>query len=257
MGWNPETYNKFREERQAPFTDLLKLINRRENISVIDLGCGTGELTSILADALPGSRVLGIDNSAEMLSKAAAFSNYDLQFEQEGITEITESGKKFDLIFSNAALQWLDDHEKLIPDLIRMLNDGGQLAAQVPANHNHFTHFALNELAASDSYNQIFKGWTRKVNVLDIDAYAQILFENGGRNIIVFEKIYPHMLKDADAVFEWMSGTALIRFLDRLPESMHENFKEDYKKIIRGNYTTGPVFYPFRRIIFSAVFSKL
>src|SRR5260221_14499885 len=114
MPWNPETYNKFQAQRSVPFDDLVKLIKKRKGMKVLDLGCGTGDLTLRLADALPGGEILGIDNSKEMLTKAQSLTRDGVSFELQD-TE-TVSGK-WDLIFSHAALQWVDDHGSFIPQL--------------------------------------------------------------------------------------------------------------------------------------------
>ncbi len=107
MPWNPERYNQFKAERSAPFEDLLQLIKIQPGLKVIDLGCGTGELTNRLAGHLPGSQVLGIDSSPDMLAKAQAFKGPNLDFQLKDIQEIEGA---WDLIFSNAAIQWIGDH---------------------------------------------------------------------------------------------------------------------------------------------------
>ena len=110
MAWNPDIYNKFKNERYAPFYDLLNLIREKPGIKGIDLGCGTGELTRKLSDHLPGAEVTGIDSSTEMLEKAEAFKNSHTNFVCRPIQDQIKEREKFDLIFSNAALQWLDSH---------------------------------------------------------------------------------------------------------------------------------------------------
>ncbi len=134
MTWNPDQYHKFQAQRSAPFDDLLKLVDARPRLKVVDLGCGTGELTRRLADSLPESLVLGLDSSPQMLAQAEAVKRPGLTFElgdQAGL-----SGE-WDLIFSNAALQWSENHEQLIGHLHARLAKGGQIAVQVPSNHNH------------------------------------------------------------------------------------------------------------------------
>ena len=128
MPWNPDLYDKFKAERFAPFLDLASLVKLREGLSVIDLGCGTGELTAQLAELLPGSDVLGIDNSPEMLERAQEYTRPGLRFELASIEEIDG---KCDLIFSHAALHWVEDHPTLIPKLLSMLRPGGQLTVQM------------------------------------------------------------------------------------------------------------------------------
>jgi trans-aconitate 2-methyltransferase len=134
MPWDPDKYHQFKGERRAPFFDLLSLVRVREGLRAIDLGCGTGELTALLAEALPGAQVLGIDNSPQMLERASIYEGPNLRFEHRAVEE---AAGEWDLIFSNAALQWVEGHETLVPRLVGMLRPGGQLAVQVPSNHNH------------------------------------------------------------------------------------------------------------------------
>lgn len=254
MPWNPEVYNKFKQERFAPFYDLLTLIKVKPNLKVIDLGCGTGELTRKLADYLPASQVLGIDASAEMLKDVSAFKNEQLHFEHRNIGQQINLGTKWDLVFSNAALQWIDHHEVLLPSIISMINQAGQLVVQVPSNHHHFTHETLRSLAGQEPYRSALNGWTRASPVWSIAAYAKLLFDHGGSEITVFEKVYPHVLKDADALFDWVSGTALIPYLEKLPEELKVNFIAAYKAQLAKHFQESPVFYPFNRTLMAATF---
>src|SRR5512141_3198102 len=149
MPWNPNQYHKFQAERSAPFYDLLALVDVRPNLKVIDLGCGTGELTRQLADRLPNSEVTGLDSSQEMLDKAASFSHPGLVFTQGDQSQLTGA---WDLIFSNAALQWTENHAELIPFLYDKLAPGGQLAVQIPSNHNHISHQIYRETANEEMF---------------------------------------------------------------------------------------------------------
>jgi len=258
MPWNPDQYHKFQAERSAPFFDLLARVEVRPNLKVVDLGCGTGELTRRLADLLPGSDVTGIDNSAEMLDAARTASfgrpgpstslRTSLVFERGDQAQLTG---EWDLIFSNASLQWSGDHAELIPLPYGKLAPGGQIAVQVPSNHNHISHQVYRETAGEEPFKAILKGFQRYAPVLSIDEYASLLFGCGAENIIVFEKIYPHVLEDSDAVVEWISGTALVPYFERLG-----GYREEFLKLIREKMRAGmpgsPIFYPFRRILFSA-----
>src|ERR1700759_3898034 len=169
MAWNPDIYNKFKNERYAPFYDLLNLCQYKPGIKGIDLGCGTGELTRKLSDHLPGSEITGIDSSKEMLEKAEAFKNSHTNFICRPIQDQIKEGMKFDLIFSNAALQWLDNHHQLIPSIISLISEGGQPAIQVPSNHDHFTHVFLQELTGREPYKNVLAGWVRNYPVLSIN----------------------------------------------------------------------------------------
>lgn len=248
MPWDPKQYHKFQAERSAPFFDLLSLVEVHPNLKVVDLGCGTGELTRNLADVLPNSNVTGLDSSEQMLEKAASLSSPNLRFEPGDQSQLTG---EWDLIFSNAALQWSEKHSELIPFLYRRLKPGGQLAVQVPSNHNHISHQIYRETASEEPFKSILKGFQRYAPVLSIDDYARLFFDCGAENIIVFEKVYAHVLEDSDAVVEWISGTALVPYFERLGEHKEE-FMEVIRKKMRAAMPDSPVFYPFRRTFFSA-----
>lgn len=232
-----------------PFRDLLKLVKRREGISVIDLGCGTGEISQKLANELPRSSVVGIDSSPEMLQMAKLRKRPGLDFKLWSIDEIEG---QWDLIFSNSALHWIDNHYDLVTKLFSDVRIGGQLVVQVPSNHHHPPHTLLNAVAGCEPFRKALKGWVKNSPVLSISEYAELLFKNGGTNIVVYEKVYPHVVNDVDAVIDWMCGSALIPYLNRLPVDLHESFIESYRERLLGKWPSGPVFFPYRRILFAA-----
>ncbi len=249
MPWDPDKYHQFEEERAAPFFDLLDLVKPRPNMEVVDLGCGTGELTTRLAEALPGSRLLGIDSSPQMLAKAQVRSNGRLEFRQGDQASLNGT---WDLIFSNAALQWSEDHPALVPHLFGCLTPGGQIAVQVPSNHAHISHQIYREVASGKPFAGALRGYNRSSPVLPIEAYADLLYREGARDITVFEKIYPHLLPDADAVVDWISGTALVPYFDRLETGMRAEFLTAIRSRMRQELPGSPVFYPFKRTFFTA-----
>ena len=248
MPWDPKQYHKFQAERAAPFFDLLALVEVRPQLKVVDLGCGTGELTHQLAEALPDSDVTGIDSSPSMLQKAASFAGPQLRFEQGDQSQLAGD---WDLIFSNAALQWSENHAELIPNLYQRLAPGGQIAVQIPSNHNHISHQIYRETAGEEPFKSILNGFQRYAPVLSIDDYARLFFESGAEDIVVFEKVYAHVLEDSDAVVEWISGTALVPYFERLGEHKEE-FVNALRTKMRAALPETPVFYPFRRTLFSA-----
>lgn len=249
MPWDPKRYEQFKAERAAPFEDMLKMIEPRDGMTIIDLGCGPGPLTARLADELPAGDVLGIDSSAEMLEQAQSLARDGLRFEQRNIED---ADGQWDLVFSHAALHWLPDHATLIPNLFRMVKRGGQLAVQMPSNHSHPTHRIIDEIGSREPYKAALAGYSRDWSVLGIEDYADLLYDAGAPRPIVFEKVYPHMLEDADALADWMSGTALVPYMERLPQELHEPFMEDYRAALRARFPQSPVFFGFRRILFAA-----
>ncbi|MBO9613026.1 MAG: methyltransferase domain-containing protein [Dyadobacter sp.] len=254
MAWNPDTYNRFKSERSAPFYDLLALLKVQPDLNVIDLGCGTGELTALLAEALPGSHVLGVDSSREMLDKSVKTGGGVLRFECISIEDQLKKQQQWDVVLSNAALQWVPDHETLFPRIITKIKPGGQLLVQMPAQHHNLTNQLLEELGTWEPYADIYQGWNRVSPVLEINRYAEILFENGSKSMQVFEKIYPLVLDDVEALLTWVSGTALIPYLERLPEHLKSRFRNDYRVLLHQYFPKMPVFYPFKRILMAAQF---
>jgi trans-aconitate 2-methyltransferase len=252
MPWDPKQYEKFAAERYAPFEDLARLLRVQPGLRVIDLGCGTGELTARLAGMLPESDVLGIDSSAAMLERAAEFARPGLRFEQRAIEDVAG---QWDLVFSHAALQWLADHASLVPRLLSCVAPGGQIAVQMPSNFSHPTHTFLDDIAEEEPFRESLAGmfqWSRSRPVLPIEEYAKLLFDAGFTDITVFEKVYPHILDDADGLVEWMRGTALVPFMERLPDELREPFVERYGALLRERFPERPVLFGFRRTLFAA-----
>ncbi|MDQ3819945.1 MAG: methyltransferase domain-containing protein, partial [Acidobacteriota bacterium] len=204
MPWDPQQYHQFQKDRFKPFEDLFGLIKVREGMRVVDLGCGTGELTRRLADRLQGSDVLGVDSSAEMLRRAREQERDGLRFEQASIQEVEG---EWDLVFSHAAIHWIDDHRSLVPRLLSLVSPGGQLAVQLPSNHTHPTHTLIREIALEEPFRSYLGGWNRASPVLEINEYAELLHACGATEITVFEKVYPSLLENSDAMAEWTKGT--------------------------------------------------
>jgi trans-aconitate 2-methyltransferase len=227
-------YSKFSSERSRPFYDLLALVERRGKARVVDLGCGDGKLTA----ELPGDDILGVDSSPEMLARAVA--RQGLRFEQRALEEVTGS---FDLVFSNAAIHWVDNHEKLVPQLFGLVAPGGQICVQLPANYDHPSHKLLAELAGSDA---------RKVPVLDVADYARLLWQAGAADINVFVKVYAQVMPSAAAMVEWQRGTALVPYRARLSAAEYAKLEEELGRRLAEIFPGSPVLFTFKRIFFSA-----
>lgn len=252
MTWDPKKYNEFKEERSKPFEDLSSHIVDHPNLKVIDLGCGTGELTKKLSEKLTNPTVLGIDNSAEMLAKAPVSKN--LEFKEIPILEQLKDASKWDLIFSNAALQWIDNHGELFPKIISCINPGGQLAVQMPQQNENILNRILLNLVQEEPFASYLNNWTRPSPVLTLDEYAKILFENGGKDLVLYEKVYPLISTSKDDFFEFISGSALTVYQERLKKDDFEELAAEFKNRINKYFPIVPSIYAFRRLIIYARF---
>lgn len=241
--WNPDQYERFRGERQQPFDDLLALVERRDRMHVVDLGCGTGELTRKLHEHLHAEETVGIDNSETMLLKSSAFGGEMMRFER-GDIEAFIADRPFDLVFSNAALQWVGDHENLFRRLASFLAPHGQLAVQMPANDDHPSHAVAAEVAAS------FGVSPRPTNVLAVDRYATLLHHLGFQRQHVTLRVYAHTLHSSRDVVEWVKGTLLTDYERRMSAADYERFLEQYESaLLAAIGEEHPYFYTFKRTL--------
>ncbi len=252
MPWNPDKYNEFKSERYKPFFDLVSLIKDKPDLKILDLGCGTGELTKLLADKLSDPLVLGIDNSPEMLTKVPAQLN--LQFKLKSIEDQLKEDTRWDIIFANAALQWVDDHATLFSQIISRLNPGGQLAIQMPCQEENILNQILFELVQEEPYASALNNWKRISPLLSIDEYAELIYKAGGKDLTICQKMYPVIAKTTDDLYDFISGSALIPYFERLTESYQKNLSTEFKSRIKQNFPEMPAIYAFKRLLIYAIF---
>ena len=246
--WDPAQYDRFRDERRQPFFDLLALVQARPAMRVVDLGCGTGELTRALHRHVGARETVGIDSSAAMLARSAAFTDEGLSFVHGDLCAFHDDAPR-DLIFSNAALQWVPDHEGLFARLRGLLGPGGQLAVQVPANHDHASHATAAALLEEEPFRSAVQGPTRHWDPR-IEGYAALLHRLGFREQHVRMQVYGHLLERRDDVVEWVKGTLLTEVQSRLPAALFPAFFEAYRaRLLPQLADTKPYFYPFKRML--------
>lgn len=251
--WNPQQYQKFKEERDQPFYDLFKLVEVRPGMSVVDLGCGTGHLTKFLHQALKAKKTLGIDASEAMLKEASTLNQNGLAFQLQSI-EAFKPIEQFDLIFSNAAFQWVPNHAELIKKLPQYLAPNGQIAIQIPSNFDYPTHTIAKEIASGTVFKKHL-GEGREPSVLPIEAYAELFYHMGAKKQHVRLQIYGHVLESTESLIEWVKGSLLTYYRSRLQPAMYEDFLQQYaKKILTHFGDQKPIFYPFKRILLWAQF---
>ena len=247
--WNPTQYERFRSEREQPFHDLVALITRRPANRVVDLGCGTGVLTAVLHRELGAESTLGVDSSDAMLERARTLDVPGLDFVHGDIGQWWPAAP-FDVVFSNAAIQWLGDHPALFARLRAMLVPGGELAVQVPANFDHLSHRLAAEIAREEPFIDAMRGYTRTFAVLAPEEYATLLHQLGFITQSVRLQVYAHVLESPDSVVEWVRGTLLTDYELRMPAALYQEFVTRYRE--RLNAALGdqrPFFYPFKRIL--------
>lgn len=245
--WNPGHYLRYDDERSRPFFDLTARIAADAPRTVVDLGCGPGQLTATLAERWPSARVTGIDSSAQMLASAQQYAGPRLEFVQQDIGDFTPA-EPVDVIVSNAALQWVDRHRQLLPRLVEALAPGGWLAFQVPGNQTSPSHALLHELGQDPR----FARWTGGIDRRIMPPAADYLVDLAGLGLVTdaWETTYLHVLQGEDPVFDWISATGARPYLDALPDAQRAIFVEEYKALLRQAYPPQPfgTVLGFRRI---------
>jgi trans-aconitate 2-methyltransferase len=246
--WDPQQYERFAAERAAPFWDLLSLVRPVSGGRVVDLGCGNGELTAALHRRLEAAETLGLDSSPAMLERAAALEGGGLRFDLGDIAGFDQRG--WDVVFSNAALHWLPDHADLFGRLVAGLNPGGQLAVQMPANHDHPSHVVAAEVAGTEPFRSALDGYRRSSPVQAPEWYAELLDRLGLADQHVRLQVYLHHLAARDEVVEWVKGTLLTDYQSRMPATLFEEFLATYRRrLLPLLEDTHPYRYPFKRLL--------
>jgi trans-aconitate 2-methyltransferase len=252
--WDPAQYLSFADERSRPFFDLAGRIAATSPATVVDLGCGPGQLTASLAARWPDANVLGIDSSGEMIARAQAIDDSamagrgTLRFRIEDVLD-WKADSPVDVIISNALLQWVPDHLKLLPRWVGWLADGGWLAFQLPGNFDQPSHAVLRELAGSDRWRAALGGVQLNRQSADPGDYLDLLARLG-LAVDAWETTYLHVLRGPDPVTEWYKGTGLRPVLAALEPAQAAEFVSQYGERVRAAYPAMPygTVLPFRRV---------
>jgi trans-aconitate 2-methyltransferase len=247
MAWDPDAYMTFGNERTRPAIELLARVPLRAPIRIIDLGCGPGNSTALLAARWPDANIDGLESSPEMLAKARASKVRATWI--EGDVESWSPATLYDVVFSNAALHWIGDHHALLPRLMSHVADGGALAFQIPRNFDAPSHVLMREVANGGPWAAKLAN-TKRVNVLSPDDYFDI-FAPLAESLDIWETRYLHVLEGEDPVLAWVSGTGLRPFLQPLDSEERETFVAQYRARLRGAYPRrkdGRTLFPFQRL---------
>ncbi len=250
MKWSPAQYEKFQIQRQQPAIDLLARLAPENPKNVTDLGCGTGSHAPRIKAMWPDCTYTGVDMSTQML-KQAQQHDPDAHWVAADINN-WQPDTPVDLIFSNAALHWVPDHQTLIPGLVHQLNPGGVIAVQMPASFNLPVHTLIRDTVLQSP----FDGFSTQAaaGILNADAYYDLL-ATIAEDINIWETVYIHILDGPNPVLEWAKGTALLPVLKALPETLHSHFINAYGQALLKAYPRRPdgkTLLPFRRLFITA-----
>lgn len=253
MDWNSAQYLKFQGERTLPSFDLARRIPVREPKKVLDLGCGPGTSTAVLQSVFPKAEILGIDNSQDMLEKARS-SYPSLSFAEVDIEhDLSSLGAGYDVVFSNACLQWVPDHESLLPRLLSLLQSGGVLAVQMPMTKGIPLFEIIDEVTADPKWGFAPLG-LRVCTVLSSDEYYDIL-SGCASDFSIWETTYYHRMKNRGALLEWVRGTRLRPFLRVLDPEAVPLFEKEIMDRAGPYYPEkkdGEILFRFNRFFFTA-----
>lgn len=232
--WNPELYRCFEDERTRPARELLARVPLAEVRLAYDLGCGPGNSTELLVQRYPNARIIGTDTSEEML-KSARERLPSCTFEASDIASWSPSAAP-DLIFANASLQWVGDHETLIGRLFAHLAPGGLLAVQMPDNRQEPTHRSMRDVASLEPWSRfIDDAASVRTRILPLEDYYDLL-ASVAAEVDVWRTSYQHPMDSASSIVAWLRGTGLKPFLEPLPPEERASFLEAYERRIEAAY---------------------
>lgn len=245
--WNPKDYLQFERERTLPCHDLVERIELSSPFRIADLGCGPGNSTAVLAERWPEASLVGIDNSPEML-KISRETQIKAEWLQVDIRNWNPTSL-YDLIFSNAALQWIPDHETEIVRLFNMVSEGGALAFQIPT-HIDLWYSVLEKVVLNPKWVDRFHKFSSGFYTHKLDFYYDLLSQRS-KKIGLWETEYYHVLPDPEAIVEWTKATGVRPFLNRLSDQKtRDEFITQYTHEIARTYPKqrdGKVLFPFLR----------
>ena len=252
--WNAEQYSKFKKERTLPAIDLANSINSENVRTALDVGCGIGNSTAVLKRRFPNAKIIGADHSDDMLV-AARKNNPELEFRKlDASTDLVNISDQFDVVFSNACIQWIPNHRLLIKRLMGLLNENGTLAIQIPQQSKHPMHKIVKSVAESEKWKRKISA-SRGFHILTEEEYFDILSGLSG-NFRMWETTYFHAMPSHQSIVEWYKGTGLRPFLEQLSDSDKGEFEKDVLTETQRYYPiqqNGEIIFRFPRLFMIAV----
>lgn len=254
--WNPEQYLKFAGERTQPCRDLAARVEVWRPLRIVDLGCGPGNSAEVIAQRWPDAAITGIDSSAVMIESARAMRPKGEWRAGEIAQWAATSHERFDIVFSNAALQWVGDHASLFPRLFEHVESGGALAVQVPGNYSGILNRLMRELAARADWQRWFpEGRAEEWHTHDLDFYYDTLEPHAAR-LDLWASEYWHVMPGVEAIVEFYKGTGLRPYLETIGAAEErERFLAEYLEKLKPEFppqSNGAVLFPLRRIFIVA-----
>jgi trans-aconitate 2-methyltransferase len=253
--WNAAQYLRFGDERTRPCRDLAGRVEVAAPARVIDLGCGPGNSTAVLRERWPAAEVTGLDSSAEMLETARRDGTVATWVQSDIARWAAEEGERFDVVFSNAALQWVPDHAALFPRLLGRVAAGGALAVQLPAYSEQPGQRLIREIARSARWRARFTEEPVDWRAESVGFYYDVLAQRAAR-LELWETVYVHVVDGPQAVVEWYRGSGLRPFLNVLAtEAERAAFVQEYLEALTPHYSAqadGRVLFPFQRLFLVA-----
>ena len=251
--WSAEQYSKFKYERTLPAVDLANSIDCKNVKSVLDIGCGIGNSTAVLAQKFPNAKIIGVDNSDDMLASARR-NNPDIEFLKLDVEkDIDNLENQYDVVFSNACIQWIPNHRKLLRSLFGLSGSGGVLAIQIPQQSKHPVHGIIRFLCEQDKWrNKIVN--KREYNNLTENEYFDVLAELSD-NFRIWETTYFFSMPSYQSIVEWYKGTGLRPCLEQLSKDDAAEFLNDFSENIKKLYPvqkSGKIIFKFPRLFFTA-----
>lgn len=253
MPWNPVQYLAFGNERLRPALELLARVALASPATIVDLGCGAGNVTRFLRERWPDAVILGVDNSREMLAKAAEAPG--IAWECADLNDWSPPAS-VDLVYSNAVLHWLDNHAALFPRLAGYVKPGGVLAIQMPNNFAAPSHTCAFRAARNGPWEARLEGLLRPTPVLARSAYYDLLAPLA-RRVDIWETEYLQVLEGENPVAEWTRGSLLVPLLQALQEPERSAFETEYRRRVKEAYppgADGKTLFPFKRLFIVAEF---
>jgi len=247
--WNPNLYLKYKNERTQPSIDLISKINPTfQPITILDVGCGPGNSSQALLQRWPQAQLTGIDSSPKMIEKAKMDFPDSLWLVADASKYV--SNVKYDLVFSNATIQWIPNHEALFDLLYELTRVGGVLAVQVP----RFDQMPLSKAIERAANKERWQGQTKDCSELftyhDYKYYYDLVCPNY-KSLELWQTDYIHVLESQLAIIEWIRSTGLKPYLDRLNENEKPAFESEVLAELKHYYPTqnnGKVLFPFKRL---------